>query len=49
MALEAAILVVCEARGLVYFPTKRTDREEQTTFAFLIVGAACVDAEKIVQ
>src|SRR5271169_6535249 len=48
-ALEAAILVVCEARGLVYFPTKRIDGQEQTALAFLIVNARRMDAEKIVK
>jgi len=49
MTLESAILVVRQTARQVDLPAKRTDGQEQTAATFLVVGAACVDAEQILQ
>jgi hypothetical protein len=49
VALESFVLVVRETARQVDLPTKRIDGQEQTALAFLIMGARCVDAEKVFQ
>ena len=47
--LEALVRVVGESARLIDLPRQRATGNEQAALALLVVDAACVDAEKIVQ